>query len=89
MKEEDLKVGGRQVEGEWQMKRKGQRERHDVPAPSGVFGFLLQAYHGNNCLDRSHLGSRPQGLMIIKARRLRLMEKENESERSCTEKIRG
>lgn len=84
VKEEDLKVGGRQVESEW----KGQREKkNDVPASSVIFGLLLLAYHGNNCLDHAHLGSRPQGLMIINTGRLRWMEKE--SEISCRERIRG
>lgn len=47
-----------------------------VAASSGVFGLLLVAYHGNDCLDPSHLGSRPEGSRIIKARRLVRMEKE-------------
>ncbi len=68
------------------MKRKGQRERNDAPASSGVFGLLLVAYHGNDCLDASHLGSRPQGLRIIKARRLGWMEKERKRVREAVER---
>lgn len=77
-KEEDLRAGERRVENKWQMKRKGQTEgeRNDVPASSGVFGLLLAAYHGNDCLDPAHLGSTPKGLRIIKVRRLGRMEKE-------------
>lgn len=67
-------------------KRKGQRERNDVPALSGVFGLLLLAYHGNNCLDASHLGSGPRGLRIIKARRLGGMEKERKTVREAVER---
>lgn len=73
-KKEDLKVGGRRGESEQRMKAKG----HDVPAPSGVFELLLRAYHGNNCLDCSHLRSRLQGLMITKAGRWRRIEKVRE-----------
>lgn len=36
----------------------------------GVFGLLLLAYRGNDCLDRSHLGSRAQGLRSVKAGRV-------------------
>lgn len=59
---------------------------HDVPALSGVFELLLRAYHGNNCLDRSHLGSRLQGLMITNAWRWRRIEKE--TKRRCRERRR-
>lgn len=48
---------------------KGKERKKGVPVPPGVFGLLLLAYHGNNCRDCYHLGSIPQGLMIIKARR--------------------
>lgn len=45
---------------------------------SGVFRLPLLAYHGNDCLERSHLGCRPQGLSFIKARRFEMMEKKHQ-----------
>lgn len=56
-------------------------KRHAAPASSsGVFGLLLPAYHGNDCLDPSHLGSRPRGPRIIKARGGMEKERVRESE---------
>lgn len=68
---------------------KKNRAKNDVPASSGVFRLLLLAYHGNDCLEPSHLGCQPQGLRFIKARRFETMEKSSNRERSCGERIRG
>lgn len=71
--------GCRKKSGKWATEEKGTET--NVPGYSGVFGLL--AYHGNGCLDPSHLGSRHQGLRITEAWSLGWIEKE--SERSCRE----